>query len=137
MAYETHSADGSFVIRWIQTPTRAAVEAVGREFDAARRAAGVPLALWIVIPADQVDLPPPDARAAFQSSSRGIFDQCSAVDMILLGSGVRVSLMRAALRAMAVVTRTANRITVHASTDEAIAARRPPPGIASVLRARI
>lgn len=137
MAYETHSIETGFVIRWIQTPTRAAVEAVRRDFEAARRAAGVPLALWIVIPADQVDLPPPDARAAFQSSSRAIFDQCASVDMLILGSGVKVSLMRAALRAMAVVTRTAKVITVHASADEAIAARRPPPPIASVLRGRI
>ncbi len=135
MAYEIHRADTSFLVRWTATPTRAAVESLRRELEAARRAAGAPLSFWIVIPADEVDLPPPDARAAFQANARVIFDECSSVDLVVLGAGVRVSLMRAALRAMAVVTRTADRIAVHASAEAAISARRPPPEVAARLRA--
>lgn len=136
MSYDAVQTDSAFLVYWRSTPTRAEVHALARELTAARRAAKEPLALFVVIPADRVDMPPPDARAAFHATSRDSFDQCRSIDVILLGHGVGVSLMRAGLRAMSVVTRSGHRVSVHAGVEDAIAERRPPPAVIAMLRQR-
>lgn len=134
MKYVLNRSDQFLTIRWIETPSRAAVEELAADFETARRAAGAPIVLVIVIPTDDVDLPPPDARSAFQAKIRGIFEQCASVDVVILGSGIKPSLTRAALRGMAVVTRTSNRVSVHDDVEDVVRSRRLPASIAASLR---
>lgn len=136
MEYETQLLGRDFVVRWKKTPSRAAVEALARDFDTAHTAAGEPIVLFVVIPTDEVDLPPPDARAAFQASIRNIFERCASVETIILGDGIRASLMRTALRAMTIISRRSDRVYIHASADDAIRARQLPAGVAAALRGK-
>ncbi len=106
MPYRVRLVDQSIAIVWTGTPSLADVESLARDFTAARqRASKTRLSLWIVIPVDDVDLPSREVRARFERSMADVFAQCAAIFVILNGSGVRASLMRTALRTMAVLAR--------------------------------
>ncbi len=135
--YDVHRSDRHLLVRWTQTPTRASVESLLRDITAARRAAGAPLAMLVVIPTAETDVPEPDARKALQDNARAVLDQCASLDLVIVGDDLRASLMRTAVRAMAVVTRTADRVGVHGAADQDKLRSRLPITIANALGAAI
>lgn len=132
--YELRRLDDVFVIRWIGTPTRASVAALGDELGTALRAAKSPPALWIVIDTERSDLPPPDARTALQDGARSLFGLTRSVDLVILGTGLRASLMRTLLRTMAIVARIRDRMHVHEGVEEAARGRTLDPKLVAALR---
>jgi hypothetical protein len=134
MTYELHRLDDALVVRWIATPTRATATALGAELDTALRAARSPLALWIVIDTDRADPPAPDARKVLQETARSLFDLSRSVDLVILGEGLRASLMRTFLRTMALVTRTRDRMHVHEGIDQAARRRSLDARLLATLR---
>jgi hypothetical protein len=134
VGYELHRLEEALVIRWLATPTRETAVALRAELESALRAAKSPLALWIVIDADRSDLPSPDARAALQRNARELFDLARSVELVLLGEGLRASLMRTFLRTMTLVTRTRDRVHVHDDPDQAVRGRRLDPKLIAALR---
>jgi hypothetical protein len=136
MEYETHLLDDAVVVRWVATPTREAVLSLTRELEVALRRSAPPKALWVVIDTDAADPPSRDARAAFQDNMRRVFDLCRSADIVILGQGLRAGLMRTLLRAMALVTRTRDRVHVHDGVEQALLARAPGPQLAAALCAR-
>lgn len=133
MTYELHQLEGDVVVRWIATPTVATATSLRRELDAALRGARSPLGLWIVIDTDRSDLPAPGARAVLQENARELFGLARSVELVLLGEGLRASLMRTGLRAMALVTRTRDRMRVHDGVDQATRGRALDPRLIAAL----
>ena len=134
MGYELHRLEEALVVRWVATPTRAMAIALRAELESALRAARSPLALWIVIDPDLSDLPSPDARAALQSHARELFDMAGSVELVLLGEGLRASLLRTFLRTMTLVSRTRDRVHVHDDLDHAVRGRTLDPKLIDALR---
>jgi hypothetical protein len=135
MAYQFHRSGHHAVVRWTATPTVATINRLFTELEAARKAAGVPLVCFVVISTDSVDVPGPEARQVFQARQRDLYEQSASVDILLVGDGLQASLARTTLRAMALVTRTGDRIRIYDSVDEALKGRSVPATIAATLRA--
>lgn len=135
MGYHLHRSGHHLVIRWTATPTVATVNRLHVEIDAARKAAGAPLVCFVVIPTDNVDLPGSEARQVFQTRQRELFEQSESVDIVLVGDTLRASLTRTTLRAMALITRTGDRLRIYDGPDEALKGRSVPATIATALRA--
>ena len=134
MTYELHRLEEALVVRWLATPTREAATAVAGELELALRAAKSPPALWIIIDSDRSDLPAPDARTVLQSKARFLFELAGSVDVVMIGEGLRASLMRTFLRTMALVTRTRDRVHVHDDVDQAVRGRGLDPKLVAAIR---
>ncbi len=137
MEYQIHRFGQHVVIRWNETPTRASVEALYLDVDAAFKAAGVPLVCFVVIPTDDADLPGADARHAFQKIQRATYDRSASIDFILIGSSIRTSLVRTTLRAMSLVARVGDRVRIHGGPEEALKGRNLPIEVATAVRGTI
>lgn len=134
MAYQFHRTGHHVVIRWEQTPTAASAKQLHRDVDAAFKAAGAPLVCFIVIPTDNVDIPGPEARQVLQTRQQEIFDRTASIDMVLVGSSIGASLIRTTLRAMSLVTRAGDRVSIHSGPEEALKGRNVPSSVAAALR---
>ncbi|MEO8797933.1 MAG: hypothetical protein ABI551_08620 [Polyangiaceae bacterium] len=134
MEYQISRFGQHVVVRWHETPTRASVEALYLEVDAAFKAAGEPLVCFVVISTDNADLPGAEARHAFQKIQRAIYDRSASIEFVLIGSSIRTGLVRTMLRAMSLVTRVGDRVRIHAGPEEALKGRNLPIEVAAALR---
>jgi hypothetical protein len=134
MGYQMHRSGHHVVVRWTETPTVAMISQLHTELESARKAAGALLVCFIVIPADDVDLPGSEARQVIQARQRDLYAQSESVDIVLIGDSLRASLIRTTLRAMALVTRTGERLRIHDGAEEALKGRSVPASVAKALR---
>jgi hypothetical protein len=135
MNYRASRIGHHFLVAWDGTPEVPDVEALAVDIKAAHAGAGEKLEYWLLIIGDTVRMPAPDARAAMQAGMPDALVAIQRFDVVLRGDGVKASLLRSGLRAMAVVTRIIDRVTMHDGVERAIRKRGAPPHVAEALRA--
>lgn len=92
-----------------------------RAVAAARRQVGAGLLYWPVIEACS-EMPPPDVRLAMQQATTTLLSLCESMTVIVLGVGVKASLMRTGIRGLSLVAGHRGKVRVVESLAAAVAA---------------
>src|SRR5947208_865554 len=130
MPYRSFREDRVLAIRWLGAPTRDDSDRVAREISAARGAAGHPIHCVGIFSCEE-PVPASDVRDHMVRQWPELMTHCDAMYLLLVGPGVRASLVRSVFRGMMVVSRVRG-VSIHERLDEVMAGlRRVLPSEAS------
>lgn len=136
MAYRSALVGKVFVLRWIGAPESPDLRTLGRELPEYRRSAGEQLVNLSLIPGD---ISPPEGavRKEMESFNRVFVEVCSAIHVVVGGTGFKHAIVRSIVSAFALASRQRGLVHTHGSLDDAIAAIHPSDKEGRTLRARL
>jgi hypothetical protein len=97
-----------------------------RQLAEARREAGHPVLCWLLVD-PETDVPKPAARAAMLQVTTSMLTHCESLTLIVVGDGLRQTLLRTALRGMTTLGRHTLRARVVDSLEAAARMAGAPP----------
>lgn len=120
MAFKTAYIEPVFFVRWID-PVPLDTHRVSDEFREARSRAGHPLVYIAIVP-EECAVPDDATRAAMVSERDRVLPECSAMHIVMEGSGFKHAILRNAMAAMQLVAGSRDKkIVVGRTLDEALA----------------
>jgi len=119
--------DRLFVVRWRETPTPRTMDGLRREIEFAAGRLGRPLLYMAIIHAEE---PPPEPalRTALYEFFRALQKPCAEMHLIVLGRGMKNSIIRSVITGGVLANGLRRFISVHDTVEAAIAVIAPTEG---------
>lgn len=119
MAYKSVLVGRVFALRWVRTPEIPDLKVLGRELPEYRKSIGPELVNLSLIP---TDISPPEGavRKEMEAFNRVFTECCTAVHVVVGGSGFKHAVLRSIVSAFALASRKRGFVVVHRSLDDAI-----------------
>jgi hypothetical protein len=135
MPFDTVQLDQVFLVRWLETPTLVDIRRLTTLILRASREGGRALLYVAIIPPELDQVPPPAVRTALTSSLReSLATTCESMDLVMLAPNVAGLMLRAAVRAMVVISGMGKKFFIHGSIHSALARLRPHIADADMFR---
>jgi hypothetical protein len=119
MPYKSVLVGRVFALRWLTPPAVGDLKQLGREMTQCEKRAGTRLINLSIIPAE---ISPPDSavRSEMEAFNRIWAELCSAIHVVVGGSGFKNALMRSIVSTFALLGRERGLVQVHRSIHEAL-----------------